>query len=397
MSWMAVAALGLSGALARGTPPPAAGPPVPPAPPALGATGALIPARPPDSSAPGAGLAVFTPQPAAAREPVATLPELPPLSPPPGPSAAKPGPDPAPPAAASPAAEYDPAHWYLPDCLPSRPAEPPPPCGVPGRFWVRADYLLWTTAGERLPRPLAAVVPADDRSTEGFRSGFRLDTGVWLNHAQTLGVGGGFFTLGTGERTTPITPGDGSGPMDLTRTTDLIGAEANALVNLACSDRYRIDLLGGYRFLRLDESLGLGPAGTPEVRGQVVTRNQFHGGQLGLTGGVRYGRLFADLTGKVALGVLRESAESGVTLFPPASLGGANEFVALPEADFSLGYQVSDHLRATAGYTLMYLSRAARPGEVTDAALVSLARPFAESHTGDFWAQGVSLGLEYRY
>jgi hypothetical protein len=384
-----------------------AGPSITAAPASLAPAGSSVSERPASLGMIAGIVAPLTPAPshlqrAGALEPIDPVTELPPLTLPPP---TKPGPEAVAPPPSGPPQEYDPSHWYLPDCLPNRMPAPPPPCGVPGRVWVIADYLDWSTARDR-PALLAALAPTGDRTGEGLRSGFRIDSGAWLDCAQTCGIELGCFTLGTGTRTDNLPPS--AAALTATASTDLIGAEANLRANLVCSPHFRLDLLGGYRFLDLSECFGVTAAsGDLEVDTELTTRNQFHGGQLGLTGGARYGRLFADLTGKLALGVTREQAvvtayaavpAAGLAL-PPTRLGlaRASEFAVLPEADFTVGMQVSDRLRASAGYTFLYLSRAARPGELADRLLSGQAGALSELRAGDFWAQGLNLGLEYRY
>ena len=77
----------------------------------------------------------------------------------------------------------------------------------------------------------------------------------------------------------------------------------------------------------------------------------------------------------------------------------------VPELGATLGYLLTAHLRATVGYTFMYVSRVARPGDQIDLDLnPSLLPPEAEPFTGplrpafavrdtDFWAQGLRWAL----
>src|SRR5262249_48196897 len=87
-------------------------------------------------------------------------------------------------------------------------------CGPAGRFWVRAEYLLWWTKSINVP-PLVTTSPQgtssfnagvlDQSSTsillgnEGLnhdvRSGYRITVGAWLNHEQTCGIEARYFAL----------------------------------------------------------------------------------------------------------------------------------------------------------------------------------------------------------
>jgi hypothetical protein len=157
------------------------------------------------------------------------------------------------------------------------------------------------------------------------------------------------------------------------------------------------------------------------------TNNQFYGGQLGTVIEWRMGRWSVDLRGKVALGATRESARisgsevdtnlgtgqqvqfaSGLLALPTNSGHFSRDaFTVVPEAGLNVGYQVTDHMRLFVGYTLLYWSRVARPGQQIDTTLnttqlsggqlVGPARPAFAFHGTDFWAQGVNFGLELRY
>ena len=85
----------------------------------------------------------------------------------------------------------------------------------------------------------------------------------------------------------------------------------------------------------------------------------------------------------------------------------SQQFSLLPEIGFTLGYDLTSRLKATAGYTLLYWSNVARPGDQIDLNVDSrqfpppqtgtFTKPEFALHTSDFWAQGLNLGLEYRF
>ncbi len=68
-----------------------------------------------------------------------------------------------------------------------------PVCSPPGRFWARADYLMWWTSGMKLP-PLVATGTVDNptilygNSTvdNGGRSGYRTTFGMWMMPATSM-------------------------------------------------------------------------------------------------------------------------------------------------------------------------------------------------------------------
>ena len=86
-----------------------------------------------------------------------------------------------------------------------------------------------------------------------------------------------------------------------------------------------------------------------------------------------------------------------------------NEFGIVPELGATLGYQFTQHLRLTAGYSFIYFSNVVRPGDQIDTTVNPNLMPpenpdetaflnprFAFQQT-DYWVQGLSLGGEYRW
>ena len=141
------------------------------------------------------------------------------------------------------------------------------------------------------------------------------------------------------------------------------------------------------------------------------------------------------MTGKVALGsthqVVNIQGDTTQTALPggfapmPGSFAGgiyalptnsgrrfANEFSVIPALELKVGYQLTQRLRATLGYDFMYWNQVVRPGNqidhsinptqsvpfgTTGGVLVGPAVPAALFNRTDFWAQGVSFGLELRF
>ncbi len=162
------------------------------------------------------------------------------------------------------------------------------------------------------------------------------------------------------------------------------------------------------------------------------TRNQFYGGQVGLRGEYALGKLLLATTAKVALGSNHESVQvegASTLLMPgvapttvpvgqfagPSNIGRRtrDEFAVVPEVEVKAGYQVTSWLRATVGYDFLYLSRVVRPGNQVDLFVndsrnpvngvfgappldtSNFPRPFF-NHS-EFWAQGLTFGLELRF
>jgi hypothetical protein len=248
-------------------------------------------------------------------------------------------------------------------------------------------------------------------------------------------------------------PGALNGTVVVQSTSRLWGADTNFRLNLhngrcdsLCDDChgdlcFRWNALAGFRFLQLSENLAISEdlvATTPEFLGAHIgvldtfdTRNRFYGGQIGTEAELQWRRWSLDLLVKVALGNTHEVAfVNGSTsfLFPGATApstfpGGLyalptnsgrfsqNVFTVVPELGVKLAFNVTPGLRIYVGYSFLYWSSVARPGNQIDRNLnltqqpsnlgpgvVTLPiRPIFQFRDTDFWAQGVSFGLEYRY
>jgi hypothetical protein len=164
------------------------------------------------------------------------------------------------------------------------------------------------------------------------------------------------------------------------------------------------------------------------------TTNNFYGGQLGARASFENSRLFINATGKVAFGGTQETVRvSGATFtndftgfgpvasYPggyfsqPTNIGSQSRtaFAVVPEANLNVGIRLSPWASFVVGYTFIYVSSVARPGDQIDrvinpsqapsinanpaSTLVGPARPQLGVHDTDFWVQGVNFALELRY
>jgi hypothetical protein len=198
----------------------------------------------------------------------------------------------------------------------------------------------------------------------------------------------------------------------------------------------RVSLLAGYRYLRFDEGLAvrenltsLDPfaPGTFSIIDSFATGNAFQGGELGVLYRQEMNRWSLESRCKLGLGASHETVDIfGNTITQTAGIttpysGGIlaqrtnsgsyaqNEFALVPEVGANLGYQLTAHLQATIGYSFIYWSRVVRPGDQIDTRVnPNLFPPQAVPFTGplspgfgfqqtDYWMQGVSLGLDYRW
>jgi hypothetical protein len=87
-----------------------------------------------------------------------------------------------------------------------------------------------------------------------------------------------------------------------------------------------------------------------------------------------------------------------------------DRFALVPELGLNFGYQLTDCVRLFVGYNLLYVSTVARPGDQIDrtvnptqiprlggAGLTGPARPAFMFGGTDFYAQGLNLGVEFRW
>ena len=84
-----------------------------------------------------------------------------------------------------------------------------------------------------------------------------------------------------------------------------------------------------------------------------------------------------------------------------------NEFSVIPEGTTAVGYQVTEGIRAFVAYSALYWTNVTRAGDQIDmvvnatqippGTLNGAARPGVTGTKTDFWAQGVSFGVEIRY
>jgi len=203
----------------------------------------------------------------------------------------------------------------------------------------------------------------------------------------------------------------------------------------------RIDVLFGFRYAKLDESLIItedletiesAPPNTDIfLRDRFFTENRFYGGELGFLWEWEHHRWSVELLSKLAIGNNRQEVHiNGITitdthlagspmvktnsglLVQPTNAGdySRNEFSVIPEIGTTVGFQVTPRLRLTAGYTLVYWGNVLRPGEHIDLDVnptyldselpVPLDPPFSPKFAfdeTDFWAHGLSFGGELRW
>lgn len=220
------------------------------------------------------------------------------------------------------------------------------------------------------------------------------------------------------------------------------GAELNFLRGCAYYDKFKFNLLGGFRWMSLNEQMRVdsnsvltdqNPADPPtvDIIDNWTTRNNFYGLQIGFQSELRHNRWFVDMTAKVAAGFTHEQLDvSGSTRFVNAGIEnivpfGAytlapnvgrfadKEFAFMPEGVIKLGYQWTQRLSTYVGYDGMYVSRVVRPGPQVNPVINPTLLPVSQAFNpqfpfgpaqpalpfdkSDFYMQGFLFGLSYRY
>jgi len=236
------------------------------------------------------------------------------------------------------------------------------------------------------------------------------------------------------------TPNGLSGSVNSVATSQLWGAQANLRSNLFCGCNWFIDGLLGWQYLGLHESLTVRenltvnssmnpnlPAGTTfQVTDHFGTQNTFNGAQIGGVGEYRVGRWFADVRATVGMGVTQQFVTiDGQTITQSPGLGTTvsqggllaqtsnigrythEAFSVVPQIGLNIGYQFTNHIRGFVGYNFLYWSSVVRPGNQIDPVvnpnLIPPAigggpqRPAFNFNGSDFWAQGITFGLDFRW
>jgi hypothetical protein len=349
-----------------------------------------------------------------------------------------------------------------------------------GRLWAEAEYLAWTSKGTHLPPLVTTSLSAatiDDAGVLGqagtsilfgnqefhdtLRSGARLNFGYWFTPEHIQGLEAHFLWLDgrnidfTATSDTnpilarpiinPTTGNEESVPVAFTGAQEdaairvrsdmgLFGLETlwrHMLAQECCS---RLDFVAGYRYARLFDRLLIDDqftsVGTDFPDDSIVTRsdifvskNDFHGGELGLTYRWSNCCFAAQAFGKAALGGTRTITDvngqtvvdgntttvtPGGVLALPSNIGhyGHSQFASILECGTRLEYAFTPQLRFTLGYNYLWWSRVARVAASVDRTvdtaqlapdLGSGTRPSFTFQSTDFWSHGLTVGGYYDF
>ncbi len=334
----------------------------------------------------------------------------------------------------------------------------------PERLWLATDFYFATAQGTILPalatsspngtpfgaagalnQPNTTVLFGGRRELTQFRPGLRATAGLWLTEDYRFGVDGTFLYLGdtsssflgtTGPNgpvlAQPVFQGstgtqvgvpvgrDAPGTLSARARSAVIGGDVNFRYGLTTSELGRLDVLMGYRYMNLRDSVEVEstnafadlPQSTRTVSDHFRTLNQFHGAQVGLGGTHRlFDRLTLTTKATVAIGVdISDVTIRGQTVSPlgttdgglltgPSNIGNYREhyFSVIPEGTVKFGWDFTDRLRLNAGYSFLYWSRVRRAADQIDPAIQTVNRPAFANDSTDYWIQGWTVGLDLRY
>jgi hypothetical protein len=308
----------------------------------------------------------------------------------------------------------------------------------------------------------------------GTIPGIRGTLGAWL--VDGVGIEGNIFGLPKQGKTTTVQGAGGDNPVvavpfnstvpfngqdagessfnngnipsqiQVTTTTQLWGAEALGLGTICRSGPFYAAMVGGFQYLELKESLNLSQIyestitpGLLSIDDRFTSRNQFYGAVVGLRTGVMMGPVGLSLTGKVGFGPNAEKytvlgstsvtgtafgLPGGVFLPPGTTPGGTfaqpsnsgtfnrNQFIAVPQVQAKLWFDVFRSTRVFVGYDFLYLSDVVRASTQIDRNInptqnvvfgpaigptTGLLGPIPTFNRTDFWAQGISGGIQIQY
>jgi hypothetical protein len=351
-----------------------------------------------------------------------------------------------------------------------------PSASASGPFTISAEALLWWFKGNATP-PLVSDGVLGDPGTKILLGGNDLDTNpnpgfrLTTSYAFTdqWGVESSVFYVPTRTTSRSVSSSGQIGSTDLLipvidatipgesveslsaagfysgraheqLSNSLLGAELNGTMRLASGSTWRVEVLGGFRYLRLRESfvfttdssnLPPQPADVYQTTDQFDATNNFFGGQLGARARGDWGSFFVSGVVKVALGAMVQTVDIEGTLltndfngfgtpiaYPaggyfaaPTNVGRRtrNVFAVVPEAGLNLGYRLTPWMSIVAGYTFLYASDVVRapqqinrivnysPGNLPPTLPTGPQEPSFKFKSSDFWAQGLNLGVAFRF
>lgn len=346
--------------------------------------------------------------------------------------------------------------------------------------WAGFDAMLLWNKGRNVPPLVTSSDPGTPRADAGVlgfsstnvlfggenigtdpQAAGRVSAGIWIDPCQNTGIGGRFWAI-EGDRTRfdqqtdgslilgrPFFdvslaeqnalligfPGQLSGNVHVRTENDALGTDLFGRFRMTDTTRNRIDLIMGYNFVRIDDDLSITNTTNIIDPGSILfgarfnnfdqfrTRNEFHGGEIGVMGERCNGRVKISYLGKVSYGNVRQefdiAGNTAITLGGTTNLNGGlltqtsnigsyvrNRSMFIPEFNMNLHVSVTQRLDLSVGYSFIYFTNVALAGDQIDTRvnltqqsgpLVGAARPLPLLADTDFWLQGLNFGANYRF
>lgn len=249
-----------------------------------------------------------------------------------------------------------------------------------------------------------------------------------------------FFNVLTGSAASSAlaTPGIFRGSAALKVSHKMQGAELNILKNM-CYCAWDFVGFAGFRYWNFEDNLSFF-ANSPVIPVPTVynyqdkfsTQNNFYGAQIGGCYRHCFSSFFIDVKAKIALGAMCQKSNiegvfhtneftGSVQTFEggffalPTNIGHRKKtrFSVIPELNLNLGYQITHCVSLHVGYSVLYATEVLRASRqmssrlnpsqsanidfTSTPALVGEPSPKAKLRANSLWAQGVNVGVDFRF
>jgi hypothetical protein len=319
-----------------------------------------------------------------------------------------------------------------------------------------------------LGEPGTQILYATETQSGDARPGGRLTAGLWFDPCHLNGFGTRLFMLGEStahfdrdSSTTPVLarpffnvdtglqeavqiafPDSSIGNISVRNTSRVGGGDVFFRRLFFTDGCRRIDLIAGYQFARIDTDLmissnleatpqnppgGIDIGTTISVLDSFDTRNSYNAGLIGLWGTYDHGPITWSVLAKVGLGNMRQRTTitgQQVTTTPgppPATDTVAQGLLALPtnigiykrtvfsvspEIAFQGAYHLNNCIDVTFGYSFIYWTHVAQPGDQIDRSLdgqllagngTDATRPAFPGNDSGYYVHGLNFGIGWQW
>lgn len=322
--------------------------------------------------------------------------------------------------------------------------------------WKRRGQDFPVLAANTSAQGNPALFGGQGRSGEDMDNGFMVSLGRWTDSHKTQAVQARFWALEeqnfgfAANAASPISigipftrlPGNTA---DFFPTVNTANNNPNEFLNIGYDSSVlgadivirqlwnrglggRADFVYGYQYFRLEEGLDVSyatqlapgpPVALLRSNDSFNVTNDFHAAKLGFS--LRYDERYWAFDGLFTLGfggVRREANLIGASTIqngdndPVAQLGGSliqpsnagkdsdSSFAVSPEVNVGLGYRLNPNMHFRVGYTYLMVTDMLQVYRTIDTSVnlnQPADRPARAFTSGDYWVQGLNLGLTFNY